>query len=53
MTDSAAPDPPSFDDCCREHGISADEQPAAFTAYLHLLSSGRWDGGMRRVDDAD
>ncbi|MGC5225172.1 hypothetical protein ACPW96_21595 [Micromonospora sp. DT81.3] len=51
MTDSAVPEPPSFDEYCREHGISADEQPAAFAAYLHLLSGGQWDGGMKRVDE--
>ena len=45
--------PVSFDEYCRRHEVDDDEKPAAFAAYLHLLSSGRWDGGMERVKDAD
>lgn len=48
-----APDPPSFAEYCVEHGISAEEAPAAFAAYLLLLSGARWNGEMSRVDELD
>lgn len=44
---------PSFEEYCAEHGVTEDEMPAAFAAYLHLLSEGRWDGRVEQVRPPD
>ncbi|WP_159599470.1 hypothetical protein [Agromyces humi] len=36
-----------------EHGITPEEEPAAFAAYLNLLSGGRWDEDAVEKDPAD
>jgi hypothetical protein len=41
-----------FDAYCDEHGIKPGEEPAAFAAWLHEISGGKWDGQMERVDSA-
>lgn len=38
-----------FDRYCDEHAIQAGEEPAAFAAWLHEISSGEWDGRAERV----
>ncbi|WP_307041696.1 hypothetical protein [Agromyces ramosus] len=42
---------PSFEEYCAEHDIQPGEEPAAFAAYLHMLSDGKWDGDAREVSD--
>jgi hypothetical protein len=48
MTD---PGPISFDEYCELHGIEEPEYGAAFAAYLHEISGGKWDGQVRKVED--
>ena len=40
-----------FDHYCDAKGITTEELPAAFAAWLHLASDGEWDGEMEQVDD--
>lgn len=35
------------------HGVTDAEDPAAFAAYLHYLSDGRWNGAAQPRVDAD
>jgi hypothetical protein len=39
-----------FDRYCDEHGIRPGEEPAAFAAWLHELSGGKWDGPMKQAN---
>jgi hypothetical protein len=36
-----------FDRYCAERAITAEEEPAAFAAWMHKQTG--WDGGMRRL----
>lgn len=38
------PDFADFDRYCDERGIKPGEEPAAFAAWLHEISGGKWDG---------
>jgi hypothetical protein len=42
-----------FDRYCAEHGIKPGEEPAAFAAWLHEISRGKWDGDVRRIGGTD
>jgi hypothetical protein len=38
-----------FDRYCDEHGIGDGEYGAAFAAWLHEISGGKWDGRAEQV----
>lgn len=38
-----------FDRYCDEHGIQSGEEPAAFAAWLHEISDGKWDGHVGQI----
>lgn len=40
----------SWDEYRAAHDVESDEEPAAFAAYLHYLSEGRWDGEAKPVE---
>jgi hypothetical protein len=46
-------EPISFEEYCELHDIQPAEYGAAFAAYLHEISGGEWDGGMRKVEPED
>jgi hypothetical protein len=42
-----------FDRYCDEHNIKPGEEPAAFAAWLHEISNGKWNGQMGQVSPGE